>query len=409
MQVFDEIYKKWVDMNSSKLIVKRCTDDLLEFGYTSKLDNLVKLVIKFNGDMESYYTDLSIFKGSLFFSKLYGVYMSSVNLSEQDILIFKHQKGCGSFPYILRRKYEAIDNFKYFEGRQVLLDDSKKHPISKYLQYTFGLEFETSQGYIPEDICYRDGLIPLRDGSISGIEYSTVVLKENRGISLLKQQLETLKEYTAFNKECSLHIHLGNFPLNTEAIFNLYCICVQIEEELESILPKYTFYSNLYKQNGKSYCQKLLKYNSFNSMYEDLVGLPFKGTFTKAHPNDISRDHKWLVNKRYFWCNFINILCYKVNKTIEFRFLRPTYNFKKILLWLYIFNGILKYAEIWYSKNTNINLTKIINTCYPEDIALKLRDGLSRLKALSINQLNNGDKIGAEVWMEDSIFNDLDI
>ena len=111
----------------------------------------------------------------------------------------------------------------------------------------------------------------------------------------------------------------------------------------------------------------------------------------------------------YFWCNFINILCYKVNKTIEFRFLRPTYNFKKILLWLYIFNGILKYAEVWYSKNTNINLTKIINTCYPEDIALKLRDGLSRLKALSMNQLNNGDKIGAEVWMEDSIFNDLDI
>ena len=46
-------------------------------------------------------------------------------------------------------------------------------------------------GYIPQEICYRDGLIPLRDGSISGLEYSTVILKGNKGINLLQQQVET--------------------------------------------------------------------------------------------------------------------------------------------------------------------------------------------------------------------------
>ena len=77
-----------------------------------------------------------------------------------------------------------------------------------------GFEFETSAGIIPEEIALRDGLVPLRDGSISGLEYSSVVLTpDNDGLSLLKQQLETLRQYTSFNKECALHIHFGKFPM----------------------------------------------------------------------------------------------------------------------------------------------------------------------------------------------------
>ena len=68
-------------------------------------------------------------------------------------------------------------------------------------------------------------------------------------------------------------------------------------------------------------------------MYRYFVGRNFYGSFMQAHPQDKERKRKWNVQNRYFWCNFINALCYKVNKTIEFRFLRPTYNFKKILVW----------------------------------------------------------------------------
>lgn len=111
----------------------------------------------------------------------------------------------------------------------------------------------------------------------------------------------------------------------------------------------------------------------------------------------------------YYWCNFINILCYNVNKTIEFRFLRPTYNFKKIILWLYIFNGILEYSEKYYTQNEPVSLNVIINTCYPKSIAKELKNGLIRLRALKVNQSNNGDRIGSGVWMEDDMFNNLNI
>ena len=124
---------------------------------------------------------------------------------------------------------------------------SMEYTLSKYLKYTFGLEFETSMGYIPEDICFRDGLIPLRDGSISGLEYSTVVLNGNDGLSLLKQELESLKEYTAFNKECSLHIHLGGFPLDPNAIIRAQTLCRLLEKDISQLVPSLTFRSSEYE------------------------------------------------------------------------------------------------------------------------------------------------------------------
>ena len=111
----------------------------------------------------------------------------------------------------------------------------------------------------------------------------------------------------------------------------------------------------------------------------------------------------------YYWCNFINALCYQVNKTIEFRFLRPTYSFKKILLWLYIFNGILRYAEEYYVPTNSVDLTTIMNKCYPSDLAKELCLGIKKLWALSVNQRENGDPIGADVWMEEELFNSLKI
>ena len=47
------------------------------------------------------------------------------------------------------------------------------------LPYTFGIEFETAGGFLPQHRLYELGLIPLRDGSITGIEFATVVLKGN--------------------------------------------------------------------------------------------------------------------------------------------------------------------------------------------------------------------------------------
>lgn len=410
MQVFDEITRRWVNSrNCVRIIIQQLPEQII-FGYTSKPDRVVKVLItNSKGNVNYFETDLNLYKGELLYSKRRGVYFSPIHCNEDFILTEQLVKGFGDFPYILTRRYEAVENFDAFNGKQEIKDHETLYPLAKYLKYTFGLEFETSQGYVPEDICYRDGLIPLRDGSITGPEYSTVVLKGGEGLSLLHQQVETLKEYTNFNKECSLHVHLGGYPLKPDTIYNLYLVCRSIEAELEGILPYLTFKSSKYKDNGKDYCKKLAWYNSFEEMYLHLVRRQFFGSFTQAHPDDKERKRKWNIPTRYYWCNFINALCYQVNKTIEFRFLRPTYNFKKILLWLYIFNGILRFAEEYYIPENPVDLTIIMNTCYPPDLAKELCLGIKKLWALSVNQSNNGDHIGAEVWMEEGLFNSLKI
>lgn len=410
MQVFDEVTGKWRSEHSCTRIVIQQLPEQIIFGYTSKPERVVKVLIQSSlGYKTCFETDLDLYKGKLLYSKRRGVYFSPIHFSENFIFTEQFIKGYGEFPYILARKYEAIENFSIFNGKQKLKDTKTVYPLAECLKYTFGLEFETSQGYIPEDICYRDGLIPLRDGSITGPEYSTVVLKGGEGISLLHQQIETLKEYTSFNKECSLHVHLGGYPLKEDAIFRLYLVCTSIEQELTKILPTLTFNSARYKSNGKDYCKKLDIYHNFEEMYLRLVGRQFFGSFTQAHPDDRERKRKWNIPTRYYWCNFINALCYQVNKTIEFRFLRPTYNFKKILLWLYIFNGILEYAEKYYTAEDHIDLDTIINACYPPKLAREIQLGIMKLWVLSINQQENGDNIGAEVWREDELFNDLNI
>lgn len=124
------------------------------------------------------------------------------------------------------------------------------------------------------------------------------MLSGNEGIALLEQQLESLKRFTDFNKECSLHIHFGGFPLDSNKIFNLYLLCKNLEGELANLVPKYTFKTSKYKANGKDYCNTLSNYRNFDQMYEHLVGRRFFNDFFQPHPNDIRREAKWRIPTR---------------------------------------------------------------------------------------------------------------
>lgn len=405
MQVVNEITKKPIDRECAIKIVINHVPGSIIFGYCISGEELIRFIAYTPRDGFNVYVGLKKrLKHLLIYSNYRGIYISKVDLPDSSLLKELYCKGSGGFPYTFERKYEAVENFNIFDGKQRIVSKPIVYNLSKYLKYTFGLEFETSQGYIPEEICFRDGLIPLRDGSITGLEYSTVVLNGNDGIRLLKQQLGTLKKYTNFNKECSLHIHLGGYPLNSDKLFSLYLVCKNLECELTLLIPDYTFFSHKYKKNGKDYCKPLPNFISFQHMYKTLVGKPFFGSLTQAHPNDIERNRKWQVDGRYFWVNFINSLCYNVNKTIEFRFLRPTYNFNKIVLWIYILNAIMYFSE--NSNKANPSLNDIIDFTYPEDISSKIKDGIIRLKILKENQTSNGDLIGRDLEIEHELFPD---
>lgn len=310
------------------------------------------------------------------------------------------------YPYDFDKRYEAVDHFDIFSGNQQVVE-MRRFKLAQYCKkLTFGLEFETSLGAVPEELCFRDGLIPLRDGSISGVEYSTIVLKRNSGLSLLAQAVKTLKEHTVFNKDCSLHVHVGGFPLDKNVIFRIYLTCFKLENEIASLVPRYSFQTSKYKSNHKDYCKPLNSYKNFEEMYYCLVGTEYKGRLDKPHPRDVERGHKWNIETRYYGFNFINAICYGVNKTVEFRFLRPTYNFKKILLWLYIFGAIIKFGKdsTDIDMYSQLTLEMVFKKIYPPELVNSLLDGIQRLKIATQMQTDNGDYIGEQIVFEDRLF-----
>lgn len=360
--------------------------------------------------------------GFIWSNKL-GYYIFPNGLTKRAILEHTLVKGQGNFPYLFPKHYEAVESFKLFEGAQKVLEDIK-YPLANNLRYTFGLEFETSMGYIPQEICFRDGLIPLRDGSIPGIEYSTVVLEGNKGLNLLKQQLDTLKDYTKFNKECALHIHMGGFPVEPVTIFALYCLWYNIEQYLENYeyVPNMTFCTSLYKSNKKDYCNRLSgRCSSFEELFESITGKKYLGSLVQPHPMDIEKRAKWNIRTRYYGLNLVNMLCYKGPKTVEFRFLRPTFNYRKVTLWLYILNAVLIYAELlaneWKKKvecgtfgmmqfvvDRFHNLPRIFSSVYDEDTTIRLIEELDLLRISVQAQKSNGDYCGRDVEFEEELF-----
>ena len=60
------------------------------------------------------------------------------------------------------------------------------------------------------------------------------------------------------------------------------------------------------------------------------------------------------------------MLCYEGPKTIEFRFLRPTFNFTKVYTWLLVFNAILKTAEEWTTKYGALGVRSACKVCCKE-------------------------------------------
>lgn len=336
-------------------------------------------------------------------------YLRGYYIIGEDVNYYDFPFGRDTFPYNLNK---TIYNTKFeehlFKDKQVIVNQVEFKHINE-LPYTFGFEFETAGGYLPQHKLYELGLIPLRDGSITGIEFSTVVLQGNAGLNLLKQQMELLNEHTIFDKDCSLHVHLGNFSLSGEillAVNNLFC-----NSDIRRYLPELTFQTHLYKTNtGKNYCELNRKYTTFSEMYVDLVERNFYGDLTQPHPKDVSGTRKWNIKSRYKAINFVNAICYDTPKTIEYRMLRPTYNFNKALGWLFIYGAFIKYAESNVNKvnsflRLNLSIEYLLRSVYSTDLANALCKFLQLSEKVVYAQRSVGDTFGMRVDIEDKIIN----
>lgn len=228
---------------------------------------------------------------------------------------------------------------------------------------TFGVEFETVRGLIPEDICNRLGLLPLRDGSIRGIEYVTIPLKGKEGLQSLIDSLKELKKRTRYNTNCALHMHIGNVPRTEEFFLALFKVLFRIQDDMYSMFPlhKHTNYGVKKKHYTKplplslfyKLDNKITKSNikqNFNELFRFLsMGMDYDNYNNDLgnvveHPSDPNGNRKWGIRTRYYWVNLIPLL-FGNKETIEFRIHTPTYETNKIVNFLFLCTSIIDYVK----------------------------------------------------------------
>jgi len=302
----------------------------------------------------------------------------------------------------------ASYNLKHFKGNSLLSDDFK------YIEdFTFGIEFETSKGAIPEKYLKEAGLIPCRDGSIEGFEYTTIPLQGERGIQIIKHACTLLKHYCSCSPYESLHIHIGGYSKTIKSIASLYKLALIIQSDVYSIFPY--FYPNTGEFKRKGYCNPLPRIimpdnepkQIMNSLYTFISGGSDFIRFPQGeHPMDNSGNHKWEVSPRYVWLNIIPLI-WGTKRTVEFRCHTPTLSAQKVINWLYITIAILKYAEKYSNylitetlkSISKITLEDIVIDAYPKRISNILCSYIQERRDHYFNQLDPTGE--TEVNMED--------
>lgn len=263
-------------------------------------------------------------------------------------------------------------------SRKITKDSYKLAKLLKGL--SFGIEFETSCGRIREQDLSILGVIPLRDGSIKGFEYTTIPygmkdasLKETNTLNLAKDLVtlqslcSELTEKTKINNSCSMHLHIGGGRKDKLYLIALYMLAYRLQDEMFLMQPMFKIDAPKYLGSQKNYCQKLDHLDLFKNCifdkssilkesYCNNVDLHFNNIFKflsggfnigskfnrKTHVHPYQR--KWERTARYHWINLVNCV-FSDSGTIEFRLHSSTLNFTKVLNWLLICAAIVKYAE----------------------------------------------------------------
>tara|TARA_R110000851_G_scaffold315229_2_gene477563 strand:- start:11122 stop:12870 length:1749 start_codon:yes stop_codon:yes gene_type:complete len=296
------------------------------------------------------------------------------------------------------------------------------HHVLKDL--SFGLEFETTKGKIPDDKCHRLGLIPLRDGSIEGLEYVTIPLQGKLGIQTVIDSVEQLKKRTRFDNNCALHIHIGNLPRTEEFFIALYKVLFRIQEEIYDMFPFHK-YKNLgikkkhytkplplatmlkldtkiSSKNVKENFDHIFRFLSMGSSYADSGNHLDNVT---AHPSDPAGTSKWNIKTRYHWVNLIPLL-FGNKQTVEFRIHTPTHDTNKVINYLFLCATIINFTKENTSKiikNSALiaNLTVhdiLLNTIGKEDVQItkELSRYIDSRKEFISRRTRDGDLVANE-------------
>lgn len=303
---------------------------------------------------------------------------------------------------------------KLFESnyKPVISPDIKNYAKS-IGKLSFGLEFETIQGMIPEHKLACLPLIPLRDGSIAGLEYVTIPLSGEIGIQAIIDSVKELSKRTDYDDSCALHLHIGNVPRTPEFITAFYKLTAHYQDEMFSMFPLYKKYNFGVKRKNYSkpfpvnlispQIQPIIDIRNSKSVIDGFSPifnyLAEAARFTDygndlnnvgSHPRDPGGHSKWNINTRYYAVNFIPLI-FGNHQTIEFRIHTPTYDTVKILDFLfmcsYLINYTIKHTAQILSTPTLFNnqpLSTLINGHILNDIPLD-----SNTKRILTSEMDN--------------------
>lgn len=327
-----------------------------------------------------------------------------------------------------------------YEKTNLKIEDYTKE-INKILNgLSFGYEEETQAGRIPENILFKYSVVPLKDGSISGHEYTSIPYYNEKGIQSFIDMFSThYPKYCIVDQNCSLHYHIGSIfkDMNKQekmlSLLSIYLLFFYLQTEIFEIIPPYKR-SNEYfktKKDFKNHCQKIetlgLIYNKIynengsinDTELERAFNILFRFVNDGVSQNEISNfenrrsmkagEPKWHIHNRYYALNLYNAFFSK-SETVEFRMMSPTTNIHKALFWLILCVGIVRFAI----KYRQIILTPRAKKFYLSDIVDELANNFGEnnldanfaknLKAFMYEFMDNRREHYIELLMRNDIY-----
>ena len=240
-------------------------------------------------------------------------------------------------------KYSIASVLPEYEGHKYT-PKSNLRLDSEMEDLTFGVEFETSGGVVPHNKLSEMGIVPLRDGSISGYEYTTIPLTS---IDHLHDVTVELFKKCHVRTSDAMHVHIGNVPHTPEFLEDMYKLSYTLQNELYEMVPSYKKKDTRgVKRRGENYTNPLPNATSVKQIINFLSDGAENGSDSitqRPHPSDPDGRRKWQIRSRYSSINFVNFI-YSPSGTIEFRLHQGTVNPYKTIYWLLINAAIVKYA-----------------------------------------------------------------
>ena len=227
----------------------------------------------------------------------------------------------------------------------------KKYRKTFGMPYTFGVEIETSSGYLEFDSSLNAKAV--YDGSINGKEYVTGCMSGDGGVNMLQRICQEISHTCYVDSSCGVHVHIGGANFNRRFSISSVMLGVMLEKEIFSMMPPSRLKSSYcLKIPDKFYKLRTINKRLYPRTYKRMLNLLAEyvhvegSEFSKNNNKKLSHPGGRYASSRYKWLNLNNCSYNRTGpNTIEFRCHGGSKDFTKIYNWLLICMCFVKYVE----------------------------------------------------------------